>query len=74
MAGGNEQRVGGPTNGYASLTGRERQIHACLGRGLSDQEIAASLGVELSTVKSHVRHILRKLGVRSRHQAAEIHE
>lgn len=74
MAGGNEQGMGGPTNGYASLTGRERQIHACLGRGLSEQQIAEELVLSLPTVRTHVRHILRKLDVRSRHQAAEIHE
>lgn len=74
MAGGNELGMGGPTNKFDSLTGRERQVQHALTRGLSDQQIAAELCISVSTVKTHVRSILKKLGAKSRYQVAEIHE
>lgn len=52
-----------PTNG---LTSRERDILAELSTGRTDAEIAKMLKVHEGTVKTHVRHILRKLGVRNR--------
>jgi DNA-binding NarL/FixJ family response regulator len=38
--------------------------------GLTNKEIAQSLGISYETVKEHVQHILRKIGVTDRTQAA----
>jgi len=52
------------------LSPREREILAFIARGASNKEIARSLDVAESTVKIHVQHILRKLNLTSRVQAA----
>jgi DNA-binding NarL/FixJ family response regulator len=54
------------------LTGREGQVLVCFARGLSRPEIAAVLGIELPTLRTHVQNILRKLGVHSIQQAAAL--
>jgi DNA-binding NarL/FixJ family response regulator len=51
------------------LTRREIEILTLLARDLSNKEIAASLFVEVTTVKTHVHSVLRKLRARSRREA-----
>jgi two-component system nitrate/nitrite response regulator NarL len=53
-----------------SLSPREREILVHLARGASNKEIARALDLAESTVKIHVQHILRKLNLSSRVQAA----
>jgi DNA-binding CsgD family transcriptional regulator len=60
------------TRRATSLTDREREVHALLQRGLSNQEIGRTLFISEVTVKSHLRQVYRKLRVKSRTQAALI--
>jgi two-component system nitrate/nitrite response regulator NarL len=54
----------------APLSPREQEILRLVAGGASNKEVARALGVAESTVKIHVQHILRKLGLSSRVQAA----
>lgn len=56
----------------ASLTEREKQVLKELATGASNREIANHLVISEQTVKNHVSHILAKLGLKSRHEAADI--
>jgi NarL family two-component system response regulator LiaR len=60
-----------PTPGH-DLTERERDVLALLVEGLNNTQIAEKLVVSPSTIKSHVSHILSKLGVASRTEAATL--
>ena len=52
------------------LTPREREVLALIGKGLSNKRIAIELGLSEKTIKTHVSHLLAKLGVQDRTQAA----
>jgi len=52
------------------LTHRESEVLEQLAEGLTNKEIAFALGISYETVKEHVQHILRKIGVSDRTQAA----
>ena len=64
---------GSPNNGTGTaldgLTRREREVLSLLGKNLSNQEIAQALFLSVSTVKTHLRSIFRKLGVKNRAEA-----
>jgi non-specific serine/threonine protein kinase len=50
------------------LTPRESEVAALLVRGLSNRQIAAALCITEQTTETHVKHLLNKLGLASRHQ------
>jgi len=52
------------------LTQRESEVLKQLAHGLTNKEIAQALHISYETVKEHVQHILRKIGVTDRTQAA----
>lgn len=51
------------------LTMREREVLELIGHGLDNKSIAATLGIRLTTTRSHVQRVLEKLGVHSKLQA-----
>jgi len=57
-----------------SLTPREREVLTLVRQGLSNRQIAKTLWISESTVKVHVHHVLAKMGVRSRTEAATMTE
>ena len=69
-AGGTAQAAAGES--IASLSPREIDVLRGIARGASNKEIAREHGIAETTVKIHVQHILRKLGVATRVQAAVI--
>ena len=58
------------TDPIQSLSAREREILTLIAKGASNKEVARELGIAEATVKIHVQHILRKLNLNSRVQAA----
>ena len=55
---------------HSVLSLREREVLGLIAQGLTNREIAKTIFVTESTAKVHVRHILKKLGVRTRTEAA----
>ncbi|UXD88927.1 two-component system response regulator NarL [Thalassolituus hydrocarboniclasticus] len=59
-----------PASELDALTGREVEILECIAKGMSNKVIARELDISDGTVKVHVKHLLKKLGLRSRVEAA----
>lgn len=57
-------------DGDVSLTEREHEILQCLANGLNNKTIARNLGISDTTVKVHIKHLLSKLKLTSRLEAA----
>lgn len=57
-----------PPRSAEGVTEREREVLILVGRGLSNQEIAAELVISVATAKAHVARLLAKLGARDRVQ------
>jgi DNA-binding NarL/FixJ family response regulator len=59
-----------PATGLAALTARERTILTLVAQGLSNRQVAAELDISERTARTHMSHVLTKLRVSSRTQAA----
>jgi len=62
-----ERRSGGAAE---TMSDREREVLALVGAGVANKQIAFRLGISPKTVKSHLSHIFRQIGVNDRLQAA----
>ena len=70
LGAGAARRLLDPAGHAEKLTERESEVLALVAEGCSNPEIARELGVSLKTVQNHVSHVLAKLQVRDRTQAA----
>lgn len=64
------QEFARPSRTSDALSGREQEVLKLVTEGLSNKEIARSLGISPSTAKNHLRNIMEKLHVRNRVEAA----
>ncbi len=69
-AGAPDDRAAAAVSRIDLLTLREREVAVCVGRGLSNAEIAAELYLSVPTVKAHVSRLFDKLGATNRVQIA----
>ncbi len=60
------------TNAVQLLTSREQEVLRLIVDGLTNRDIAQKLSISLETVKSHVHHIMQKMQVKDRTQAAVV--
>ena len=60
----------GRTRAAPELTARELEVLSCLAAGMSNKQVARSLGISIRTVTVHVSNLLRKTGSASRTEAA----
>jgi DNA-binding NarL/FixJ family response regulator len=65
---GADEALGGQPKTAAGLTEREVEVLTAIGAGLSNAEISARFSISLTTVKTHVNHLLAKTGMRDRAQ------
>ena len=65
-----DQRAGGEGDRLARLTLQDRTLLRLIGEGLSNQQIADQMGLATKTIKNYVSHMLAKLGLANRTQAA----
>jgi two-component system nitrate/nitrite response regulator NarL len=65
-----QESAAGARRDVALLTEREQDVLRCLAEGQSNKRIARSLAITEGTVKVHVKNLLKKLGFRSRVEAA----
>jgi DNA-binding NarL/FixJ family response regulator len=65
-------RTGSAPPDVMPLSPRERQVLELVGRGLTNGEVASVLGVSIATVRTHVEHLLRMLGVSNRVEAVAL--
>jgi DNA-binding NarL/FixJ family response regulator len=63
-------KVEDPPSGLLELTAREREVLRMIASGASNREIAQTLFLSEGTVRNHISHILTRLNVRDRTQAA----
>jgi DNA-binding CsgD family transcriptional regulator len=61
-----------PEDRFGHLSVREREVFELVLQGLSSKEIARELGVARATARCHIQHVLMKLGVYTRTQAAAL--
>jgi DNA-binding NarL/FixJ family response regulator len=61
---------GASTSRAEQLTERELEVVALLARALTNQQIAAELAISPATARTHVEHVLTKLGMHTRAQVA----
>jgi DNA-binding CsgD family transcriptional regulator len=67
-----ETELTGAPGRLAMLTAREQEVLHLMAEGASNASIGAALVISQATVKSHVRHILRKLGAQNRTEAVSL--
>ncbi len=67
---GRKTQVKSNSNVHTLLSSREIDVLRCIAQGMDNQQVASSLFISESTVKSHCNNIYTKLGVRNRVQAA----